>query len=463
MTRGRTQFIFSLAGFAAASTLSLELTNAGPDGNPNASSIGIMLPEPLIDLQAIRPEGFHPSKMDIGPDRKIYFNNSVDNTTYRVDEYGTLEAVATYGDGRECPFMFPGFLLGLQFDDRGNMYAVNLCGLWKVPADDIPPDGNGANVEDAFDASNNRFFPIREPAVPQGLGIRGRDAYIADMVGGKIYKVDLRTGQPGAGADADGVWADNDRYPLLGKPDSNNFLTGFVTCPNGRCGFGSVEPMPGPKGRWLYYTNHEDNAIYRIRIRKSGRAGVVQKIDAVEPFALNGAYLDPIEKVIYAGSPFTNFPQGFDGAFPAGTIFVLDRLKRNAKIRPLALMLLKDDLPAVPVDAISGRKFGSGNRRNLYVLDGSFDTLMWPPSENDAVARAKGPCRDSDHPTESTLSDAPGAVMHHATGGPHATRPETRAGPSPYRTTSHVPISKTPKPKTREGSSNRGRSTSKPW
>lgn len=342
---------------------------------------GTLLPNPLIDLEDPtqnlgQPAGsFHPSKMDVGPDGKVYFNNAVQNTTYRVDENGVLEQVAIYGGDGGAPCGSPGFLLGLQFDSDGNLYAVNCEGLWKVNAADIPAPGAGP-----FDASGGLLFdiPDGDTMLPMSVGTDNEGhAYVSDMVAGKIYKVNTSDGSPGAGADATGLWADNDEYPLLGIPDSNNFLKGFPLC-GANCGFGVVEVMPDQKGKNLYYTNHEGNAIYRIKIKNNGSAGQVKKLDDVPPFALNGAYLDPVEDLIIAGSPFTNFDFGFSGAVASGTLFVLDL--QDPKIRTLTEVQLSDGKGAVSVDAVSGRDVGSGHPDLLYILDGSFDTLNWPPT-----------------------------------------------------------------------------------
>lgn len=343
--------------------------------------------KPLVDLEDFAqnlgqpPGSFHPSKMDVGPDGKIYFNNAIQNTTYRVDDKGNLERVATYGGH---PVFGPGFLLGLQFDAEGNLYVVNLGGLWKVDAGDIPP---GPNNTVPFDASGaGPLFAVPAPVLPMSVGTDNQGhAYVSDMVGGRIFKVKRSddpagnvAGDPGDGADPTGLWADNDEYPLLGIPDSNNFLKGFPLCGD-NCGFGVVEVMPGPNGQWLYYTNHEGNAIRRIEIRAvDGSAGQGEDLGEVPPSALNGAYLDPVENRIIAGSPFTNFEFGFSGAVAAGTLFVLDLNDLDSEIQPLVEMQLKDGKGAVAVDAVSGRDVGSGHPKLLYVLDGSFDTLLWP-------------------------------------------------------------------------------------
>lgn len=316
----------------------------------------------LIDLEtdpvalSFHPTGtFHPSKMDISPlDRKIYFNSATTSQTFRVDDSGTLELVATY------PAV--GFLLGCQFDDMGNLYVVNGVGLWKIAASDLGSPPVTPTVP--------HFTLPPAPFLPMSVGIDGNHAYVGDMIKGEIWKID--TGTPETGE----LWADaaNDGYPLLGNPNSTNFLNGASPGP----GFGVVELMPGPMGNWLYYTNHEGHSLFRIRIQNNGSAGVAQEIDGAFPFAFNGAYLDPVEDRIYIGSPFTNFQNGLaqvPNAVAAGALFYVNNLTGRIEL------LVQDEDLGVPVDAISGRDFGSGHDDKLYVLDGSFDTLLWPSGD----------------------------------------------------------------------------------
>ncbi len=335
---------------------------------------GKLLEDPLINLEDIAADTFHPSKMDIGPDGHIYFNSATENRTYRVDEGGSLTLVAEFPDPTSS-----GFLLGCQFDQWGNLYVVNAKGLWKITAQDL----NADNSLPLYPVEP--LFWIPDPILPMsvGIGIHG-NAYVSDIVGGRIWKIDTGTGEGD-------LWADNDQYPLLGDPNSTNFLTPLGMGPSG-LGLGVAEVMPGPRGKWLYYTNHEGHGIYRIRIKGNGSAGKVQQIDKVFPFALNGAYLDPVKNRIIVTSPFEYFENGLaqnPKAMAAGTLFVLDLNKihihhkrdkihiHGAKIE----LLVHDYDLGTPLDIVSGRNFGTGNPDKFYVLDGSVDTLMWPTGQ----------------------------------------------------------------------------------
>jgi hypothetical protein len=82
--------------------------------------------DPLLEIDLDVFGEVHPAKMDIGPDRKLYFTGGTDSRAYRGDIEGNFEVFAEITTGA-------GFTLGCQFDSEGNHYMVNGAGVYMVP------------------------------------------------------------------------------------------------------------------------------------------------------------------------------------------------------------------------------------------------------------------------------------------------------------------------------------------
>ena len=319
--------------------------------------------EPLLDLSDFSFGEVHPAKMDIGPDRRIYFTGGTDSRAYRVDENGVAEVFAEINDGF-------GFTLGCQFDSSGNFYIVNGRGLYRVPASQVTDSSASLPIAPVL------FFEFPSeppPAIPMSVDIDDDGiAYVSDMGKGEIWRINTNTGEGG-------IWASSTESGfelLFGESDSTNFL-GIP--------FGVVELMVGKQNRWLFFTNHERNFFGRIRIQQDGSAGPLQVLDVVpDRSALNGAFLDTQNEKFYGVTPFTNFQNGVERepmAVRGGRIWVLDieELEDDDVDDVEAELIIEDPELGTPTDVITGRGFGtSENEDKLFVLDGSFDTLVWP-------------------------------------------------------------------------------------
>jgi len=300
-----------------------------------------------------------PSKMDIGPDNKIYFTGSNVSQIWRVDNKGNAELFAAITDGA-------GYTLGIEFDDQGNLYLVNGLGLFRIAAD---------KMTGPLPISPTLFSPWGgiAPIIPHGIGIDNSNsqAYVADMGKGEILKINLKTG-------ANEVWASSadstEAYvELLGDLDSTNFIGGLP--------LGVTDVMVDAQSEWLYFSNHERNQFGRVKILSSGGAGDLQVLDVVDGrAALNGAYLDRVNNKLYAVTPFTNFQNGGVReplAKLGGQIWMIDINDINEDgTGGKAKLIVDDKALGTPVDIITGRNFG--NPSDLYTLDGSYDTQVWP-------------------------------------------------------------------------------------
>jgi len=300
----------------------------------------------------------HPAKMDIGPDGKLYFTGGTDSKAYRGDIEGNFENFAEITTGA-------GFTLGCQFDKDGNYYMVNGAGVYMV---------SSASIMDA-----TATLPI-EPemfyawttglAIPMSIDIDNNTgmAYVTDMGLGEIWRIDTATREGS-------VWASSNQpgYELLyGDPNSTNFLG---------VPFGAVEVMVDGDSNWLYFSAHERNYFGRIKIMENGDAGVLQVLAIVKDrAALNGAFLDVRNNKFYGATPFLNFHNGVERepkATRGGEIWMLDLddVDENGNGGE-AVRVWKDLDYGTLTDVITG--YGFGDEEDLYLLDGSFDTLTWP-------------------------------------------------------------------------------------
>ena len=298
--------------------------------------------------------------MDIGPDNLIYFTGSNVSQIWRVDNKGNAELFAAITDGS-------GYTLGIEFDTHGNLYLVNGAGVYKIAAD---------NMMDTLPISPTIFPPWDAdamPIVPHGIGIDNNNshAYVGNMGKGEILKIDMKTG-------VNKVWTSSadgtDKYTeLLGDLESTNFIGGLP--------LGIVDVMVDEKSKWLYFSNHERNFFGRVRILRNGNPGKLQVFDIVKGWAaLNGAYLDRINNKLYAVTPFTNFQNGAEReplAKLGGEIWMIDINDIDEDgTGGKAKRIVKDSALGTPVDIITGHNFG--NPSDLYLLDGSYDTQVWP-------------------------------------------------------------------------------------
>jgi len=300
----------------------------------------------------------HPAKMDIGPDGKLYFTGGTDSKAYRGDNDGNFEMFAEITTGA-------GFTLGCQFDDEGNYYMVNGAGVYKISAAKLTDNTVSLPIEP------DMFFPwTTEPAIPMSIDVDNNTgmAYVSDMGKGEIWKIDTTTGQGS-------VWASSSTagYELLrGESDSTNFLG---------VAFGVVEVMVDKDSSWLYYSAHERNYFGRVRMLPNGDAGELQVLDVVDDrAALNGAFLDVRGNKLYGATPFLNFQNGVarePKAERGGEIWMLDldNVDEDGNGGE-SVRILKDLSYGTLTDVITG--YGFGNEEDLYLLDGSFDTLLWP-------------------------------------------------------------------------------------
>ena len=296
--------------------------------------------------------------MDIGPDGKLYFTGGTDSRAYRGDIEGNFEMFAEITTGA-------GFTLGCQFDSAGNYYMVNGAGVYMVPA---------ASIMDA-----DAMLPIEPemfyewttgPAIPMSIDIDNNTgmAYVTDMGKGEIWRIDTAT-REGA------IWASSTQpgYELLyGESDSKNFLG---------VPFGAVEVMVDGGSNWLYFSAHERNYFGRIKMMENGDAGSLQVLATVENrAALNGAFLDVRNNKFYGATPFLNFQNGVDRepkATRGGEIWMLDLDDVDEDGNGGEAVRVWQDLDyGTLTDVITG--YGFGDEEDLYLLDGSFDTLQWP-------------------------------------------------------------------------------------
>jgi len=302
----------------------------------------------------------HPAKMDIGPDQRIYFTGGTDSRAYRVDIEGNAEMFAEITTGA-------GFTLGCQFDGKGNYYMVNGAGVYMVSADKLSDETQPLPIE-----PENIFPWTTSPAIPMSIDVDNNTdcAYVSDMGKGEIWRIDINTREGKVWASsADGTGA----YALLyGEPDSTNFLG---------VPFGVVEVMVDANSEWLYFSAHERNFFGRIRILPNGDAGELQVLGEVENrAALNGAFLDVIGNKLYGATPFLDFQNGVardPNAVRGGEIWMIDIDDvADDGTGGTPERILSDLDYGTLTDVITGHNFG--NPSDLYLLDGSFDTLVWP-------------------------------------------------------------------------------------
>ena len=258
-----------------------------------------------------------------------------------------------------------GFTLGSQFDSAGNYYIVNGAGVYMVPAAAL------TDASATLPIVPEMFYPwTTAPAIPMSIDIDNNTgkAYVSDMGKGEIWCIDT--------ANRDGeIWAsstDPGYELLLGEADSTNFLG---------VPFGVVEVMVDGDSNWLYFTAHERNFFGRIKIMENGDAGELQVLATVEDrAALNGAFLDVRNNKFYGATPFLNFHNGVERepkATRGGEIWMLDLddVDENGDGGE-AVRIVSDPAYGTMTDVITG--YGFGDEEDLYLLDGSFDTLTWP-------------------------------------------------------------------------------------
>merc|ERR1719469_95332 len=238
-------------------------------------------------------------------------------------------------------------------------------GVYKVSAAKL------TNSEVSLPIEPDMFFPwTTEPAIPMSIDVDNNTgvAYVSDMGKGEIWKIDTTTGQGS-------VWASSSTAGyelLLGEPDSTNFLG---------LGFGVVEVMVNKDSSWLYYSAHERNYFGRIKMLPNGDAGELQVLDVVDNrAALNGAFLDVRGNKLYGATPFKNFQNGVERepkATRGGEIWMLDLDDVNENGEGgTPVCVVSDPEYGTLTDVITG--YGFGKQEDLYLLDGSFDTLTWP-------------------------------------------------------------------------------------
>lgn len=313
---------------------------------------------PLIEISLDEFGEVHPAKMDIGSDGLLYFTGGTDSKAYRVDIDGNAEMFVEITDGA-------GFTLGCQFDDEGNYYMVNGRGVYMVPGDLI------SDKTLALPLAPELFFEWPEAlAIPMSIDVDNNSgkAYVSDMGNGNIWCIDTATG-------IGSMWVSSSEpgYELLfGEEDSTNFLG---------VPFGVVEVMVDKNSEWLYFSNHERNYFGRIKILEDGHPGGLQVLDTVlNRAALNGAFLDTRNNKLYGATPFLNFHNGVEReptAKRGGEIWMidLDKVDENGKGGKAELVAQDLELGTV-TDIITG--YGFGKESDIYMLDGSFDTLIWP-------------------------------------------------------------------------------------
>ena len=312
----------------------------------------------------------HPAKMNIGPDNLLYFTGGTNNRAYRVDVDGNTEVFA------ELPVDIAiGFTLGCQFDAAGNYYMVNGKGVFRVPADQVTGSDTVLPVipELFFEWPTDPETAVFIPMVID-IDTNNNVAYVSDMGRGDIWKIDLDTG---VGA----VWVSSQdgkdaEYGLLkGYDDSTNFLG---------VPFGLCEVMVDATSEWLYFSAHERNYFGRIKIEPNGDAGAFQMLDEVEGnAALNGAFLDKVNNKLYGAAPFLNFENGVERnpkSTRGGEIWMLDLddVAEDGSGGKAVRILSNPDAYGTLTDVITGYGFKGANDCDLYMLDGSFDTLEWP-------------------------------------------------------------------------------------
>lgn len=313
---------------------------------------------PLLEIDLDVFGEVHPAKMDIGPDGKLYFTGGTDSKAYRGDIDGNFEMFAEITTGA-------GFTLGSQFDAAGNYYMVNGAGVYKVPAAQVMEESPALPFEPEV------FYPwTTSPAIPMSIDVdnnTGR-AYVSDMGKGEIWCIDTATGEGK-------IWASSteEGYEMLyGETDSTNFLG---------VPFGVVEVMVDGSSDWLYFSAHERNFFGRIKMEDDGSAGELQVLATVDDrAAINGAFLDVRGNKLYGATPFLNFHNGMERETKAtrgGEIWMLDLDDVDEEGNGGTPVKILSDLSyGTLTDVITG--YGFGEEKDLYLLDGSFDTLTWP-------------------------------------------------------------------------------------
>jgi len=313
---------------------------------------------PLLEISLDEFGEVHPAKMDIGPDGLLYFTGGTDSRAYRVDKDGNAEMFVEIIDGA-------GFTLGCQFDDEGNYYMVNGRGVYMVTGDDINDKSLPLPIVPEL------FFEWPEAlAIPMSIDVDNNSgmAYVSDMGNGNIWIIDTESG-----VGEKWVSSSEPGYELLfGEADSTNFLG---------VPFGVVEVMVDKNSDWLYFSNHELNYFGRVKILADGSPGELQVLDTVlNRAALNGAFLDTRNNKLYGATPFLNFHNGVARepvATRGGEIWMidLDDIDENGEGGKAELVVQDLELGTV-TDIITG--YGFGEESDIYLLDGSFDTLVWP-------------------------------------------------------------------------------------
>ncbi len=303
----------------------------------------------------------HPTKMTMGPDRKIYFNSSL-ASVYRVDEDGFLEVVSILPNAGGIPD--DDFTIGITFDTVGNLFVSNTTGVYRISKRDLRPSLLSEPVpsKKVVDIPPELLFPMGLVADARG------DLYLADIFGGAIFKIDVRRKEilP---------WFSD---PALLAPEivpSNN-LFGI--------GFGVTDITIGNGGKHLYFGTQETHRIYRLGIDPEGNAGELEELAHIPNLAFNGISFDRVAKKIYLAVPWEHFENGIqvseDPVEIGGSIWMIDVRQLEATGIANPVEILKDVSLGTPVDVVSGFRFGSAPRHasRLFVSDGSFDTSFWP-------------------------------------------------------------------------------------
>lgn len=352
-------------------------------------------PEPLIDLN---PAPFLLStKMEVGPDGKIYFNTNL-GIILRTDNASNLELVGVVGNypaPQEDPLA--AFTPGITFDEDGNVYVVNSAGVYTINASElangaVPLAGGAADIYTVLGnpASGvvRASLLVANAGYAFGLGItsdRNGNLYVVDILLGNIFKVSIAN--PSLQ-----LWASGNipKYCPIQSVDVRTSVNPLGS------GFGLTDITIDPSGDWLYFGTQEGRGtdceksttgVYKIRIKEDGQAGGLDKLADYGIYAMNGISFDVAQDRIVTSAPWFNFSNGVTGGpnfefsdrgtddvQTAGGVWYLTR---NDDVWTSHEVIIDESVGTV-VDAVSGSAVGSGYPNKFYVSDGGFDALpVW--------------------------------------------------------------------------------------
>ena len=229
----------------------------------------------------------HPTKMAVGKDGKIYFNTSL-AVVYRVDVNGVLEEVSVLPNAGGIPD--DDFTIGITFDKRGDLYVSNVTGIYRISKKDLKPPMLAQPVPNTkiADIPAGLEFPMGLIADKKG------NLYVADILGGAIYKVDIGTGQ---GAH---FFSSPELLAPMVFPSNNLFGVGF----------GLTDLTIDTEGKYLYFGTQESHKIFRLGIQPDGTAGQLEELAHIPNLAFNGISFDKRSKTVFLSVPWVNFENG---------------------------------------------------------------------------------------------------------------------------------------------------------